>query len=140
ALKAASQRPARVEILDSTNKVVRTLNQPTRAGYNRVIWDLRYDAPRVVALRTVAPDNPNIFEEPRFRNRPTRPITHWGIQGAQTSGPLAVAGRYSVRLSVNGKTETQPLTILKDLEIKTPDGDIVASTAAQVRVRNDLTA
>ena len=140
ALKTASPRPARIEILDSTNKVVRTLMAPTRAGYNRATWDLRYDAPRVVALRTPAPDNARIFEEPRFRNRPTRPITHWGIQGAQTSGPLALPGTYTVRLAVNGKTETQKLTILKDQEIKTTDADLVASTQAQVRVRENLNA
>ena len=140
ALKTVSQRPARIEILDSTNKLVRTVNAPTRAGFNRATWDLRYDPPRVVALRTPAPDNPHIFEEPRFRNRPTRPITHWGIQGAQTSGPLALPGKYTVRLSVNGKTESQPLTILKDPDIKTVDADLVASAQAQVRVRDNLNA
>ena len=140
ALKQSSPRPARVEILDSAGTVVRTLQSPTRAGYNRVVWDLRYDLPHVVALRTPAPDNPHIFEEPRFRNRPTRPITHWGIQGAQTGGPLAVPGRYTVRVTVNGTTETQPLVVLKDPEITTSDADLAASTQAQVRVRNGLTA
>jgi hypothetical protein len=140
ALKTASPRPARIEILDSANKVVRTLTAPTRAGYNRTSWDLRYDPPRVVALRTPAPDNPHIFEEPRFRNRPTRPITHWGIQGAQTSGPIGLPGKYSVRLIVNGKTETQPLTVLRDPEIKTGDADLVASTQAQIRVHDDMNA
>jgi len=43
-----------------------------------------------------------------------------------------------VRLIVNGKTESQPLTILKDPEIKTIDADLVASTRAQVRVRDNL--
>jgi hypothetical protein len=140
ALKTVSPRPARVEILDSANKVVRTLQAPTRAGYNRATWDLRYDPPRVVALRTPAPDNARIFDEPRFRNRPTRPITHWGIQGAQTSGPIALPGKYTVRLSVNGKTETQSLTILKDPDIKTDATDLVASVQTQVRVRDDLSA
>jgi hypothetical protein len=37
-LKTASQRPARIEILDSANKVVRTLQAPTRAGMNRTQW------------------------------------------------------------------------------------------------------
>src|SRR5262249_17347798 len=83
---------------------------------------------------------PFIFQEPRFRNRTTRPITHWGIQGAQTSGPIALPGKYTVQLIVNGKTETQPLTILKDQEIKTNDADLAASVAAQVRVRDDLNA
>ena len=139
-LKTATPRPVRVEILDSANAVVRTLQVPTRAGYNRAAWDLRYDPPHTVAMRTVAPDNPHIFEEARFRNRPTRPVTHWGIQGAQTSGPIALPGKYSVRLTVNGKTETQPLTILRDPEIKASNADLIASTAAQIRVRNAMTA
>jgi hypothetical protein len=91
-------------------------------------------------MRTAAPDNPHIFEEPRFRNRTTRPVTHWGIQGAQVSGPIALPGTYTVRLSVNGKTETQPLTLLRDPEISASEADLVASTTAQVRVRNDMNA
>ena len=139
-LKAASPRPARVEILDSAGAVIRTIQVPTRAGYNRAVWDARYDPPHTVAMRTVAPDNPHIFEEVRFRNRTTRPVTHWGIQGAQVTGPIALPGRYTVRLSVNGKTETQPLAILRDPELKTSEADLVASTAAQIRVRNAMTA
>ena len=139
-LQSASQRPARIEILDSTNKLVRTLQAPTRAGMNRTQWDVRYDPPRTVAMRTVAPDNPHIFEEPRFRNRPTRPVTHWGIQGAQTSGPMALPGKYTVRLSVNGVTVSQPLEILKDPEIKTADADLVASTQTQIRIRDAMNA
>jgi photosystem II stability/assembly factor-like uncharacterized protein len=140
AVNSASPRPARIEILDSANKVVRTLQVPTRAGFNRATWDLRYDPPHVVALRTPAPDNPHIFEEPRFGNRPTRPITHWGIQGAQVAGPIAAPGRYTVRLSVNGKTESRPLTIIKDPKITTTNADLLAGAQAQSRVRDDLSA
>ncbi len=60
-------------------------------GINRVKWDLRYDSPRVVALRTVAPDNPHIWEEPRFRDADSRPITHWGSKPAEV-GPIAAPG------------------------------------------------
>src|SRR5262249_16601327 len=55
-----------------------------------------------------------------------------------TAGPLAIPGKYTIRLTVNGKTETQPLSVLKDAEIKTSDADLAASTAAQVRVRDGL--
>ncbi|MEP6495326.1 MAG: sialidase [bacterium] len=140
ALKTASPRPARVEILDSAGAVVRALQAPTRAGYNRAIWDLRYDGPKRVDLRTVAPDNPHIFDDPRFRGRTTRPIIHWGIQNPQVSGPIGLAGQYSVRLTVNGKTLTQPLTILKDPDVKSADADLVASTKAQLRIRDDMNA
>lgn len=141
ALGNPSARPARIEILDSANKVVRTLQVPqTRAGFNRTTWDLRYDPPRTAALRTAAPDNPFIFDEPRFRNRTTRPVVHWGINQAQVAGPLALAGTYTVRLTANGKTQTQPLTILRDPEIKTTDADLVASMHTQLRVRDDMNA
>jgi photosystem II stability/assembly factor-like uncharacterized protein len=140
ALKTASPRPARVEILDSAGAVVRTIMAPTRAGYNRAIWDLRYDGPKRVDLRTVAPDNPHIFEDPRFRNRTTRPIVHWGIQNAQVSGPIGLAGKYTARLTVNGKTLTQPFTVLKDPDVKSTETDLVASTKAQLRVRDDMNA
>ena len=140
-LTKATQRPIRVEILDSAGALVRTIQSPTRAGFNRVAWDLRYDAPRVVALRTPAPDNPHIFEELRFNNRPTRPITHWGIQGAQTAGPLALPGTYTVRLTINGASITsKPIVILEDPEIRTSLGDLLASTTAQHRVRDDMNA
>ncbi|HXT16449.1 MAG TPA: hypothetical protein VN706_12505 [Gemmatimonadaceae bacterium] len=137
-LDTVSARPARLEILDSANKVVRTMQVPTRVGYNRAVWDLRYDPPRVVAMRTPAPDNPFIFDEPRFKNRQTRPVTHWGIQGAQTSGPLALPGMYTVRLSVNGITTTSPLEIIKDPQITTTEADLVASARAGIRVRDDM--
>jgi hypothetical protein len=138
-LTKATRRPIRVEILDSAGAVVRTIQSPTRTGMNRVNWDLRYDPPRVVAMRTPAPDNPHIFQEPRFNNRPTRPITHWGIQGAQTAGPLALPGTYSARITLNGQSITsKPFTILEDPEIKTTLADLVASTGAQRRVRDDM--
>ena len=137
-LKAATPRPVRVQILDSSNTVVRTIQAPTRAGLNRVVWDLHDDPPRTVALRTPAPDNPHIFEEPPYKGKPTRPVTHWGIQGAQTAGPLALDGKYTVRLAVSGATLTQPLTILRDPEIKTDAAGLVAAEQAQVRVRDDM--
>src|SRR6185369_3248580 len=50
--------------------------------------DLRYDAPTLVALKTTPPENPYIWDEPRFQGRDTRTITHWGIT-PQTGVPMA---------------------------------------------------
>jgi hypothetical protein len=57
-----------VEIADATGRVVRTMKTAGRAGINRVTWDLHYDAPTKIDLRTLPPDNPHIWDEPRFRN------------------------------------------------------------------------
>ncbi|HEY7234112.1 MAG TPA: hypothetical protein VH539_08170 [Gemmatimonadaceae bacterium] len=140
-LATAERAPARVQILDSTGAVIRTMPQPTRAGLNRATWDLRYDGPKRVDLRTTPEANPHIWEEPRFKGRTVRPITHWGIEGPRGSGPLAVPGRYATRVIV-GKdtTPAQPIEILRDPQIAASDADLVASTQAQIRIRDDLNA
>lgn len=130
--------PIALEILDASGAVIRTLRQTPRVGLNRITWDGRYENARQVELRTVAPDNPAIWDEPRFRNQKTRPITHWGIQGPQRQGPLAAPGKYSVRLIANGQTLTQPLELLKDPAIPTSLDDLLTSTRTQIRIRDDL--
>ncbi len=139
-LKAAPAGPVQIEILDQSGAVIRTMPASARAGFNRASWDLRYDAPQRVALRTTPPDNPHIWEEPRFSGRDTRPIVHWGIEGAAGAAPIAAPGKYSVRLRVNGQVLTRPIEVLKDPAIPSSDADLAASTKAQLRIRDDLNA
>jgi photosystem II stability/assembly factor-like uncharacterized protein len=127
-----------VDILDAGGTAVRTMKVPGRAGLNRATWDLRYDSPAQAELRTVPPDNPNIWDEPRFQGQDTRPVTHWGIQGAQRAGPLAAPGRFSVRVTAAGQTQTRPFEVLRDPAIPTAEPDLIASTQAQVRIRDDM--
>jgi photosystem II stability/assembly factor-like uncharacterized protein len=131
-------QPVKVEILDSAGAVIRTLQQRPTVGVNRITWDGRYENAKPVELRTVAPDNPNIWDEPRFKGQKTRPISHWGIQPPQRQGPLAAPGKYSVRLTADGRTLTRPLELLKDPSISTSAEDLVASTKTQLRIRDDL--
>jgi photosystem II stability/assembly factor-like uncharacterized protein len=139
-LKTAPKDSVRAELLDAGGAVVRTIKAAGRAGLNRVIWDLRYDGPQQVALRTTPPDNPHIWEEPRFKGKTTRPIVHWGIQGPQRTGPLALSGSYRVRVSANELVETQPLTVLRDPAIPTTAADLAASTRTQLRIRDAINA
>ncbi len=139
-LAEAPEGPVSLAVMDSSGAVIRTLEARARAGLNRVAWDLRYDGPEQVALRTLPPDNPHIWEEARFKGKSTRPIIHWGIQGPERLGPLALPGRYTVRLIVGGQSYTQPLEVLRDPAIPSADADLAASTAMQVRIRDDMNA
>ena len=137
-LQAAPTGTLTMEILDASGSVIRTMQTVGRAGMNRASWNLQYEPPAQVALRTTPPDNPHIWEEPRFRSRDTRPINHWGIQGPQRAAPLAAPGKYTVRLTVNGAPFTQPFEIVKDPAIPTTDADLQANTAMQIRMVKDI--
>src|SRR5229473_2028890 len=66
------------------------------AGIHRFVWDLRLALPK--GVRT----------------------TYWG-----PAGPLVVPGSYTVKLTANGKSSTQPLTIKLDPRVKTPQDALV---------------
>jgi photosystem II stability/assembly factor-like uncharacterized protein len=136
-LKTAPKDPIQLEILDSEGKVVRKLETKGRAGINRVQWDLRHDSPRLVALRTVAPDNPHIWDEPRFRDSDSRSITHWGSKPAE-GGPIVAPGKYVVGLKVDGQSFSQPLTIARDPRITASDADIEHSVKTLLAIRDDI--
>jgi photosystem II stability/assembly factor-like uncharacterized protein len=137
-LKTAPKEQVLIEMLDADGKTIRKLKAPAHAGMNRVKWDLHYEPPRLVALRTATADNPHIWEEPRFRDSDSRPITHWGIAPAQV-GPIVAPGKYSIKLTVAGQALTQPLTVLPDPRVATAAAGIEASVKTQLRIRDDIT-
>ena len=139
-VKSAPTEPVRVEILDPNGAVIRTIESPGRAGRNRVLWDLRYDGPRQVAFRTTPPDNPHIWEEPRFKGKDTRPVVHWGIEGAQVTGPIVTPGKYGVRVRIGSQLFTRSIDVHKDPSIEASASDLLASTAMQIRIRDDMNA
>ena len=138
-LAGAPRDPIDVQIVDGDGKTVRQLKSSGHEGLNRVTWDLRYDPPKLVALRTTPPENPRIWEEPRFRGQDTRPVTHWGLEPAQV-GPIVTPGKYTVKLTVDGRSLTQPLEILRDPKVPTSNADLDLSVKLQLRLRDNITA
>ncbi|MDE3152634.1 MAG: hypothetical protein KGL93_10355, partial [Gemmatimonadota bacterium] len=136
----APRDSAELQIADASGAVVRTMKQAARRGENQITWDLQYDGPAQPELRTAAPDNPHIWDEPRFAGKDTRPVTHWGIEGTQRQGPLAVPGHYTAKLTVDGKTFTRPFEVLTDPKLTTSQADLEASLQMQIHVRDDITA
>lgn len=137
-LKATPSENLQFEILDARGTVIRTFEAVGRAGLNRATWDLLYEGPEQVALRTIPPDNPHIWEEGRFEDQDTRPIIHWGIGRPQRSGPIAAPGSYTVRMIVAGTPYEQPFEVVKDPAIASSVEDIVASTELQLAIRDRM--
>ncbi|HEY8057007.1 MAG TPA: hypothetical protein VIE13_13965 [Terriglobales bacterium] len=137
-LADAPSGPVTLEILDSAGKLVKTMPVDAHQGLNGAYWDLLYTPPQLVELRTTPPENPHIWEEPRFQGKEIRTITHWGITPT-TGVPMAAPGRYEVKLTVNGRSYTQPFTVAKDPAVKASDAVLRESTALQLQLREDIT-
>jgi photosystem II stability/assembly factor-like uncharacterized protein len=78
----------------------------TRKGMHRFAWELRFDP---------------IGEEPRAAGG-TGAVPHHTHPTVEA--PWAPPGEYTVRLTVNGKSYTQPLSLRLDPRVKTPAADL----------------
>ncbi len=80
------------------------------SGLNRFTWDLRY------ASATKVPHH-----------------ISWGGQG---EGPLALPGNYQVRLTVAGKSYTQPLVVKLDPRLKVTQADLAKQLDLATQIRD----
>jgi hypothetical protein len=136
-LLKAQAKGVKLVVYDGAGKEVEHLRATGKPGVNRVWWDLRYDRPVNVALRTTPPGNPHIWEEKRFAGKLTRPIFYYGVGGRGNSAPLVAPGNYTVKLTVNGKTESQPIVVMKDPNTPATVEDVIASSALSYRIYLD---
>ena len=130
-LKAASQAPPSLAIMDAGGKTVRTIRGTNNPGLNRVTWDLRNEPTKTPRLRT----KPMYNEE--FQLDPD------GTRDAPGFGAFSVRqppGRYSVQLTVDGQTSSQPLEVRKDPNSRNTDQEIQASTERLLALQVDLNA
>ncbi|HZS07378.1 MAG TPA: glycoside hydrolase [Blastocatellia bacterium] len=138
-LKAEATGPATLEILDKSGKLVRrysSVDQPEQidektqaypsywfrpprvfssaAGMQRWVWDLRYAPPegfpRTYPMTAI------------YRDTPSQPV-----------GPLALPGDYTVKLTVNGRSYSQSLTLKIDPRVKTPQAALARQYALSMR-------
>ena len=133
-LQASPQGPATLEIETEQGKLVRTLAvRGARAGLNRVMWNLRYEASSTPRLRTPAEEHSHVG----VNDEGWRPPPDGG-----TVRPLATPGRYQVRLRVGGEEFTQWLEVLQDPASSVSDADMRAQLDFQLQLRemSDSTA
>ncbi|MFZ0479406.1 MAG: glycoside hydrolase [Terriglobales bacterium] len=145
-LPTAASGPVTLEILDAQGKLVRRFSSDDKpdvteeelqrqliplywirpephlskeAGMHRWVWDLHYPAP--VAARHEFPISAIPHDTPRY------PL-----------GPTVLPGTYTVRLAVEGKTHSEPLTIKMDPRVKTPQPGLDKKFHAEIRLASIL--
>ncbi len=138
-LQSAASSPVALEIKDSAGKTVRKYSSADKpepidpmlaipkywvrppqtlsatAGMHRFLWDMHY------------PNVPGVEAE-----YPIAAIPH--NTAPQPSGPWVLPGQYTVVLTANGKSYSQPLTIKMDPRVKTP----LIGLQQQFKLSNDL--
>jgi photosystem II stability/assembly factor-like uncharacterized protein len=94
-----------------------SLKLPAAQGLNRFVWNMRY--PSATALETSDPVN--------------NPLT---MTPDQLFGPVAAPGTYSVELTVDGKTLTQPCEIQADPRVAGTQKDLQAQFDLLLQIRD----
>ena len=143
-LDAATKDPVTIEISDPAGKLVRkfssvdqpdqideqALNIPTywirpaqalsaKPGMHRFVWDLRYPAP-----------DSRAHEYPIsaiYKDTPRYPL-----------GPAVLPGTYTVKLTVNGKSYAQPLTVKMDPRVKISELALRQQFELETRIAGSL--
>lgn len=92
---------------------------PTSAGMHRWVWDLHETAPTATSY-----------------SYPISAIPHRTPLTPQ--GPLVLPGTYTVRLTVDGHSESQPLVVKMDPRVKASRADLVALYNAEEKMAASL--
>jgi len=138
-LKSAASSPVTLEVFDAAKKLIRRfssddkpepvdpmLNVPTywirppqivaaNAGMHRFVWDLHYPPPD--ALRHEYPISAIYRDTPRY------PL-----------GPAVMPGQYTIKLTVEGRSYAQILTVKMDPRVKTPPAGLAQQFTQAARV------
>ncbi|MSR46423.1 MAG: hypothetical protein EXS13_05095 [Planctomycetes bacterium] len=117
--RADGEEAAKLELLDAAGKVVRKLDVPRQAGLQRVMWDLRADAPPEAAeggenaKPGVKPTTNS--ERRRYASEPGDFAQDAPARRRRGRGGEAVApGRYVARLTAGATVVEQPLELRAD--------------------------
>ena len=139
-LGAAASAPITLDVLDAAGAIVRHYTSvaaapvpeaakpphpnfwvappfvlQTSAGMHRTNWDLRYDAPRAFSHSFEISANP-------------------GLTPPSPEGPLALPGTYTVRLTANGVSVSQRVTVRDDPRSTTTAAALAAQHTLQMRM------
>ncbi len=119
---------AKIEILDAGGAVVRTIKEMPKAGINRIYWDLQGEQTKEAKIRVSPYLSPWVIIGPEGKR----------ANGVGRLSVLSLPGKYMVRLTANGKTQSQPLEVLMDPGSRAPVEELRAQQAVAKNIMTDL--
>ncbi|MDQ6893741.1 MAG: hypothetical protein M3167_13790 [Acidobacteriota bacterium] len=117
--KKQKKDAVKIVVTDAAGQVVMTEYAPAKEGYNRHVWQLRYEGPKKISFGKEAP--PSEFGDP---NR----------------GPDVLPGIYKVSVTVAGETKTQEVSVGPDPRYNVEPAILKARAKAALEGRNTTSA
>ncbi len=116
---------------------IRSLVGPSRAGLNRLQWDLRYEPTKQPRLRTPPPGMDWVPLGPEG----WRPLRTWDLDLFRGHlGPRVVPGTYTIRLTRGEVEHTTTVEVLKDPNSTGTLADLEAQVALGLTMRDEINA
>ena len=111
--KQLEEKPAQDEG-DYSERKPKPLILPAEAGLHRIVWDLRAEGVAIIKGAKVDSGEPWL-------------------------GPLVVPGKYALKLTAGGKTQSQTVEIKPDPRVRAAPAAVAEQVALALKVRDDLT-
>ena len=125
-LKSIPESEIRIDVLNETGQIIKTLWGTKNLGINRVWWDLRSEPSKGIKLRTSPLYAPHIKVGPEGWRSYSRGITF-----------RVAPGTYTVKLSVGEKEFTKKLSVKKDPNSAGTEADIQAQLKMLLELREN---
>jgi len=110
-LKDSTDQKVEIQILSSSNQIIRTLKGNSDAGIHRIMWDLRYEPTYKAKLKSTPPGRPWV----QLNGEGWRPLVTWDLDLWRGQfGPRVVPETYKVKLIVGEKEYVREVDVLKD--------------------------
>lgn len=127
------QAKATITISNSSGQIIRTLNENSTVGLNRVFWNLRYKDLLKATLLTSPPGKPWLKTPLQGRV-----LSVWGAP-RPNAGPLVVPGTFTVSLNVNGhNVASVPLQVLVDPNSLGTQADMEAERNLLLQIADEI--
>jgi photosystem II stability/assembly factor-like uncharacterized protein len=132
---ARSSKRVKIEILDAAGNVIRTFPDPYQPKKEKGGDDDDFRGPKPAVLTADAGLNRFVWDM-RYAGSPAIPKT--AMWAASLAGPVALPGHYQVRVTVDGKSETQPFEITPDPRLHVTEAELQQQFDLDMAIRGEL--
>ena len=117
--KKGHKTPIKIDISSESGDHIATIYGPDKKGFNRIVWNMRYQGAAILKLDAKKAAKANPFA---------------------TNGPMVPPGKYNIAVTVNEKTQNTQALLKPDPRFTVPVDYFTSNLADGLKARNSVTA